>query len=193
MERSKNDFWDYLEHAEWKNHKYIRIENGRYIYPEDLVNKSKQGTNISSNGSRTYKRPIKNEAGDTSKGLLKQDTVRTLINKDFDDILEADVDDATKYEAYRTKQIQTLQQRVDYVEKQLKAGKDPIEYPISMYDDEMQTVSAERAKIWLYNEEDGDLEIIKEWKQDLKDFKAGKGMTDYTGKKVKKLPKGEHF
>lgn len=25
-----------LEHGEWKKHKYIRIENGRYIYPEDL-------------------------------------------------------------------------------------------------------------------------------------------------------------
>lgn len=23
-----------LKHS-WKNHKYIRIENGRYIYPED--------------------------------------------------------------------------------------------------------------------------------------------------------------
>lgn len=25
-----------LEHGEWKKHKYIRIENGRYIYPEDV-------------------------------------------------------------------------------------------------------------------------------------------------------------
>ena len=25
-----------LEHGEWKKHKYIRIENGRYIYPEDM-------------------------------------------------------------------------------------------------------------------------------------------------------------
>lgn len=29
---------DRLEHGEWKKHKYIRIENGRYIYPEDLKN-----------------------------------------------------------------------------------------------------------------------------------------------------------
>ena len=26
----------HLEHGEWKKHKYIRIENGRYIYPEDV-------------------------------------------------------------------------------------------------------------------------------------------------------------
>lgn len=26
---------EHLEHGEWKKHKYIRIENGRYIYPED--------------------------------------------------------------------------------------------------------------------------------------------------------------
>lgn len=28
-----------LEHGSWKDHKYIRIENGRYIYPEDLESK----------------------------------------------------------------------------------------------------------------------------------------------------------
>lgn len=32
-----------LEHGEWKKHKYIRIENGRYIYPEDLKKSSSVG------------------------------------------------------------------------------------------------------------------------------------------------------
>ena len=36
----QNDWRSYLEHSAkgqvWKNHKYIEIRNGRYIYPEDL-------------------------------------------------------------------------------------------------------------------------------------------------------------
>lgn len=40
MSYPQNDFRDYLEHSvkgqTWKNHKYIRKENGRYIYPEDV-------------------------------------------------------------------------------------------------------------------------------------------------------------
>ena len=31
----ESDAIEVLEHGEWKKHKYIRIENGRYIYPED--------------------------------------------------------------------------------------------------------------------------------------------------------------
>lgn len=40
MSYPQNDFRDYLEHSakgkKWKNHKYIEIRNGRYIYPEDV-------------------------------------------------------------------------------------------------------------------------------------------------------------
>ena len=32
----------YLAHVFWKKHKYIRIENGRYIYPKDENGKSQQ-------------------------------------------------------------------------------------------------------------------------------------------------------
>lgn len=36
----ENDYRSYLAHSAkgttWGNHRYIRIENGRYIYPEDL-------------------------------------------------------------------------------------------------------------------------------------------------------------
>ena len=31
----------------WKNHKYIRVENGKYIYPEDLNKKSKKTSSLS--------------------------------------------------------------------------------------------------------------------------------------------------
>lgn len=37
----ENDYRTYLQHSakgsHWKNHKYVRVENGRYIYPEDLA------------------------------------------------------------------------------------------------------------------------------------------------------------
>ena len=39
-----------LYHGEWKKHKYIRIENGRYIYPEDLV---KGARNVGSSVANT--------------------------------------------------------------------------------------------------------------------------------------------
>lgn len=42
-----NDWRDYLMHSvkgsTWKDHKYVRIENGRYIYPEDSHNSGKYG------------------------------------------------------------------------------------------------------------------------------------------------------
>ena len=42
-----NDYRDYLEHSArgqtWKNHKYIAIRNGRYIYPNDVKPKSLLG------------------------------------------------------------------------------------------------------------------------------------------------------
>lgn len=38
----ESDAKEVLEHGEWKKHKYIRIENGRYIYPEDLEARKKE-------------------------------------------------------------------------------------------------------------------------------------------------------
>lgn len=37
------DVYNDLQHTEWSKHKYIAIENGRYIYPED-VNKNNRNT-----------------------------------------------------------------------------------------------------------------------------------------------------
>lgn len=48
---------DRLEHGEWKKHKYIRIENGRYIYPEDV--KKSGGTQV------TGKQAVKNKVSET--------------------------------------------------------------------------------------------------------------------------------
>ncbi len=40
-----------LEHGEWKKHKYIRIENGRYIYPEDLKKSGAAGQDVANMAS----------------------------------------------------------------------------------------------------------------------------------------------
>lgn len=43
--RHSEEAGEALEHGEkWRKHKYIRIENGRYIYPEDLEKMGKQNT-----------------------------------------------------------------------------------------------------------------------------------------------------
>lgn len=43
---------------QWKEHKYIRIENGRYIYPEDLKKKAKSvGNKLSSNLPKKKSKP----------------------------------------------------------------------------------------------------------------------------------------
>lgn len=66
MERSKNDFWDYLEHGQqWKEHKYIRIENGKYIYPEDL---KKTAQNIGNTVKKTAKN-VENTVQKTTKNV----------------------------------------------------------------------------------------------------------------------------
>lgn len=41
----------HLEHGEWKKHKYIRIENGRYIYPEDLKKSGAAGQDVANMAS----------------------------------------------------------------------------------------------------------------------------------------------
>ena len=57
MSYPQNDFRDYLEHSakgqKWKNHKYIEIRNGRYIYPEDVG----KTYNYLKNRDGGYKRP----------------------------------------------------------------------------------------------------------------------------------------
>ena len=60
MSYPQNDFRDYLEHSAkgqtWKDHKYIRKENGRYIYPED-VGKTYKTYNYLKNRNGGYERP----------------------------------------------------------------------------------------------------------------------------------------
>ena len=60
-----------LEHGEWKKHKYIRIENGRYIYPEDL--KKDKAAEKSSNEKKI---------NETAFGKKVNPTVTTLYPKD---------------------------------------------------------------------------------------------------------------
>ena len=54
----------HLEHGEWKKHKYIRIENGRYIYPED-VKKSNNPRNSQISGEKY----VKNKLNDIATGF----------------------------------------------------------------------------------------------------------------------------
>lgn len=55
---------NHLEHGEWKKHKYIRIENGRYIYPED-VKKSNNPRNSQISGEKY----VKNKLDDIATGF----------------------------------------------------------------------------------------------------------------------------
>lgn len=69
--------------AKWKDHKYIRIENGRYIYPEDL-NKGRN-KNITGAGKEIKKRgiaetnsPVGDNAKNLSRGILSMIPVSVL-------------------------------------------------------------------------------------------------------------------
>lgn len=60
----------HLEHAEWKKHKYIRIENGRYIYPDDL----KKNNNTSRNNQVPLNKQISSKIGSTLSNLTPKKT-----------------------------------------------------------------------------------------------------------------------
>lgn len=47
---------DFLFHASNRPHKYVRIENGRYIYPEDLERRARQQNAIKRNAEQSRER-----------------------------------------------------------------------------------------------------------------------------------------
>lgn len=61
----------HLEHAEWKKHKYIRIENGRYIYPDDL---KKTNNTSSRNNQVPLNKQISNKITSTLSNLTPKKT-----------------------------------------------------------------------------------------------------------------------
>lgn len=62
---------NHLEHGEWKKHKYIRIENGRYIYPEDV---KKSNNNSSRNNQVPLNKQISSKIGSTLSNLTPKKT-----------------------------------------------------------------------------------------------------------------------
>lgn len=78
MDRSKNDYWDYLEHAgvkgmTWKKHKYLKNKNGEYIYDNSsLVSRTSGATASIINAKKA------NEASDKVKTGVKNAVDKTV-------------------------------------------------------------------------------------------------------------------
>ena len=108
-----NDYRNYLAHSakgtRWKEHKYIRIEGDRYIYPEDLK-RSKIGRYGRGNID-LYNRPIlQNEDGSIS-------TVESFsTNIDGEEVLLPTISRDSKGRAIRISEDEAI-------EKYLKDGK----------------------------------------------------------------------
>lgn len=90
-----------LYHAEkgstWSNHKYIRIENGRYIYPEDLEGNS-GSTKGSSTASGAAKTNIKADQAAKAKAAAQYqiDYIKD-IKKDFDSKIQYNNEEIAYY------------------------------------------------------------------------------------------------
>ena len=108
------DYEDHLEHA-WKDHKYIRIENGRYIYPKDLItqrrnaNREKNKTKIS-----LYKDRVK--LFSKAQAAVEKDRRRDLkpLNKQTR---------ATKHERNRIQLAQKMVNKLGYSEANKNSDK----------------------------------------------------------------------
>ncbi|MBP5595381.1 MAG: hypothetical protein J6Y02_08360 [Pseudobutyrivibrio sp.] len=95
-----------LEHGEWKKHKYIRIENGRYIYPEDLKKETRQKLNakLAEQNDRflatdnTKFREMHNAVSDKKNQITDENSLEKdkEIDKKLDDATREKVVKATK-------------------------------------------------------------------------------------------------
>lgn len=59
----ESDAKEVLEHGEWKKHKYIRIENGRYIYADDLKKQNNSSKSAPKSPSGSDKKTVRIENG----------------------------------------------------------------------------------------------------------------------------------
>lgn len=101
-----------LYHAEkgstWSNHKYIRIENGRYIYPEDLEGNS-GSTKGSSTASGAAKTNIKADqaAKAKAKAQYQIDYIKD-IKTEFDDNLKRNSEEVKRYKDLAEKKFKNI-------------------------------------------------------------------------------------
>lgn len=79
----QNDYRYYLQHSAkgttWGKHKYIAIKNGRYIYPEDLVNGVKNGVDNLLGGKQ--KRDMQTRLKITDQANREADRLRDQSNR----------------------------------------------------------------------------------------------------------------
>ena len=108
------DYEDHLEHA-WTKHKYLRIENGRYIYPKDLITQ-RRNTNRANNKTKIslYKDRIK--LFSKAQAAVEKDRKRDLkpLNKQTR---------ATKHERNRIQLAQKMVNKLGYSEANKNSDK----------------------------------------------------------------------
>ena len=108
------DYEDHLEHA-WTKHKYLRIENGRYIYPKDLITQ-RRNTNRANNKTKIslYKDRVK--LFSKAQAAVEKDRKRDLkpLNKQTR---------ATKHERNRIQFAQKMVNKLGYSEANKNSDK----------------------------------------------------------------------
>ena len=75
---------DYIEHGKWQQHKYVKIVNGRYIYPDDLekAGRSKQNEALNNNNvAAKYRQEA--DAIESSKGKTIANITNAVLGTNF--------------------------------------------------------------------------------------------------------------
>ena len=157
----------YLEHAFWKKHKYIRIENGRYIYAKDAndENGQKKIQYVKPTTSKEKTKVYKNnyEYAKEQKKSVDKDMKRAVkaANRNYAALKKAQDNykppknkyNMTLAEKYQEKKIQKLNEKADESMKhraELKKKRDradsQVESTKRLYDEAKASVAAERKK-----------------------------------------------
>lgn len=141
----------HLEHGEWKKHKYIRIENGRYIYPEDVKKTSSTRNNqvplnkqISNKISSTLSNltPKKTSSAPTSPARTDQISGEKYVKNKLNDIATGFKNIAKSVQEYRSEKDAKLTKVSDEISKYV--SKDSDSYNVLM--DAAKKIASEDSK-----------------------------------------------
>lgn len=141
----------HLEHGEWKKHKYIRIENGRYIYPDDVKKTSSTRNNqvplnkqISNKISSTLSNltPKKTSSASTSPARTDQISGEKYVKNKLNDIATGFKNIAKSVQEYRSEKDAKLTKVSDEISKYV--SKDSDSYNVLM--DAAKKIASEDSK-----------------------------------------------